>query len=144
MPVVTHLFVSAKSDGADATLVQPGDWNDGHVVSGEGFDTGTITLATAQYRVQYQHLRLTSTERLTMAGTATVFLTDLGTATGEIRGTPKRTSVSFTVPNDYVLDQLYRLQIDGAQRVSLVGTADLFLTDDFGTRSRIVLAGRGG
>jgi len=28
-----HLFQSAKSDGADATVVQPGDWNDEHVLS---------------------------------------------------------------------------------------------------------------
>ena len=32
MPI-THLFASAKSDGADATLVQPGDWNAAHVSS---------------------------------------------------------------------------------------------------------------
>mgnify|MGYP001559832555 CR=1 FL=1 len=30
---VTHPFVSAKSDGADATLVQPGDWNDVHTLA---------------------------------------------------------------------------------------------------------------
>jgi hypothetical protein len=30
---VTHLFESAKSDGGDATLVQPGDWNDDHVIA---------------------------------------------------------------------------------------------------------------
>lgn len=29
MPI-THRFASAKADGADATLVQPGDWNDDH------------------------------------------------------------------------------------------------------------------
>ena len=32
MPI-THIFASAKSDGADATLVQPGDWNAAHVSS---------------------------------------------------------------------------------------------------------------
>ena len=30
MPI-THAFTSAKSDGADATLVQPGDWNAAHL-----------------------------------------------------------------------------------------------------------------
>jgi hypothetical protein len=29
---VTHSFVSAKSDGADNTVVQPGDWNADHVL----------------------------------------------------------------------------------------------------------------
>lgn len=28
---ITHSFVSAKSDGGDATLVKPSDWNAGHV-----------------------------------------------------------------------------------------------------------------
>lgn len=31
--LVKHLFESAKSDGADNTLVQPGDWNAAHVVT---------------------------------------------------------------------------------------------------------------
>lgn len=30
---VTHSKVSSKSDGGDATLVRPTDWNDGHVIS---------------------------------------------------------------------------------------------------------------
>ena len=29
---VTHSFVSAKTDGGDATLVKPSDWNAAHVV----------------------------------------------------------------------------------------------------------------
>jgi hypothetical protein len=31
---VTHLFVNPKGDGPDTTIVQPGDWNDQHVVTG--------------------------------------------------------------------------------------------------------------
>lgn len=31
---VTHAFVSAKADGADASLVRPSNWNAGHVVTG--------------------------------------------------------------------------------------------------------------
>ncbi|KKK86679.1 hypothetical protein LCGC14_2760800, partial [marine sediment metagenome] len=30
-----HLFVSSKSDGADDTIVQAGDWNDVHVFDAE-------------------------------------------------------------------------------------------------------------
>lgn len=37
---VTHLFVSGKADGGDATLVQPGNWNAAHVIA-----AATITLA---------------------------------------------------------------------------------------------------
>lgn len=31
MPAIDHLFVSAKTDGADATVVRPSDWNAAHV-----------------------------------------------------------------------------------------------------------------
>jgi hypothetical protein len=37
---ITHAFTSAKVDGADATLVQPSDWNDDHVVA-----DGSLTIA---------------------------------------------------------------------------------------------------
>ena len=32
--LVKHRFVSAKTDGADASQVQPSNWNDGHVFAG--------------------------------------------------------------------------------------------------------------
>lgn len=32
MPNIKHAFTSGKTDGADATLVQPSNWNDEHVV----------------------------------------------------------------------------------------------------------------
>lgn len=32
--VITHPFVSSVPDGADATLVQPGDWNADHTIVG--------------------------------------------------------------------------------------------------------------
>ena len=38
---ITHSFVSAIPDGADATLVRPSDWNDTHALS--GFGTGVET-----------------------------------------------------------------------------------------------------
>jgi hypothetical protein len=31
---ITHTKVSGKSDGVDATLVQPSDWNAGHTING--------------------------------------------------------------------------------------------------------------
>ena len=38
MTAITHSKVSAKSDGADATLVRPSDWNDDHVVDIDAAD----------------------------------------------------------------------------------------------------------
>lgn len=61
MPI-THKFVSGKSDGSDATQVQPSNWNDTHTIaifvdaetptgsinSTDGSDgNGTFTLANA-------------------------------------------------------------------------------------------------
>lgn len=42
-----HAKTSAKADGADATLVQPSDWNEDHVIDSSGFDipAGTATPA---------------------------------------------------------------------------------------------------
>jgi hypothetical protein len=40
MPI-THSFVSAVSDGGDATLVRPSDWNDDHVALSS--DVNTVT-----------------------------------------------------------------------------------------------------
>jgi hypothetical protein len=66
MPV-SHLFTSAKVDGGDATLVQPGDWNDIHVTP---YATGSFTVATENGALQVKRLTLTSTQRATLAGTS--------------------------------------------------------------------------
>lgn len=107
------------------------------------YNPGTISMVTEQFLIQYDHLKLSSTNRMTLAGTAEVVLTDLGTNGSIILGTPKMPNLSFTVPTDYFLDQIARLSLAGAVRATLQGTADLILTDDFGQRSRIVLSGRG-
>src|SRR5581483_5848271 len=41
---LVHAFVSAKSDGSDATLVQPSNWNAAHKLAGA--TTGDILVAT--------------------------------------------------------------------------------------------------
>lgn len=66
MPV-KHAFSSAKTDGADATLVRPSDWNAGHVTP---YATGTFTVATGNGNLQVGRLQLTGSERMTLAGTA--------------------------------------------------------------------------
>lgn len=35
---IAHTKVSAKSDSADSTLVQPSDWNANHTITGDGFE----------------------------------------------------------------------------------------------------------
>jgi hypothetical protein len=66
MPV-KHAFTSAKSDGADATLVRPSDWNAGHVIP---YAPGTFTVATGYANLQIKVLQLTGSQRMTLQGTA--------------------------------------------------------------------------
>jgi hypothetical protein len=49
---ITHSKVSAKSDGADNTLIQPSDWNDEHVIAAGYFlpRIATATLIDAQIK----------------------------------------------------------------------------------------------
>jgi hypothetical protein len=113
-------------------------------VVGDGVaQTGSIP--TGQVLWQATRLVLDSTSRLGLEGTARVIVEDAGgIANPVILGTPKRPTVSFTVPTDYCLFLTCgRLVLDNAMRVTLQGTADLILSDLFGTRSRIVLAGNG-
>lgn len=45
-----HTFQSAKADGGDATLIQPSNWNDDHLVDGDGLtmaSDGTVPAAPA-------------------------------------------------------------------------------------------------
>lgn len=44
MVTITHEFVSAKSDGGDATLVQPTDWNADHIIEGTDWTSYTPAL----------------------------------------------------------------------------------------------------
>jgi hypothetical protein len=67
-----HQFTSAVADGADATLVQPGDWNDIHVAP---YASGSFTVPTANGAVHVNRLELTSTQRATLLGTARLRIT---------------------------------------------------------------------
>lgn len=131
---ITHTFVSAIADGADTTLVRPVNWNASHTVDGFGYNS-----------YEAVHLNLTGTERLVITGTNEVVVGGpFGRADSLLMGVPKTLDISFTVPNNYVYDQFGEIAITQNNRVTLQGSADFYLTDDFAARSRIVLAGRGG
>ena len=52
--VVTHRFASAKSDGADATQIQPSHWNDGHkFIGGAAGDVLTRDPTDATYGAKW-------------------------------------------------------------------------------------------
>ena len=138
--------------------------------SAADYAVGNMTVATESFRLQYKRLSIVgigrrwwllgtfratlagttrtivtdAPERVTLQGTGRVLLSELGTVTDTLYlGSPKVPSRSFTVPTDYFLDQMIRLTLVDAMRVTLLGTADLIVNDDFRTRSRVVLAGQG-
>lgn len=118
-------------------------------------DPGSVTVETEHFVVHRDHLKLSSTNRLTMEGTSRFYLRDIGEnnygpqgdispVTGSvIMGTPKVPTVSFTVPTDYQFQLLNRLELRGSMRMSLLGTADLYIENDASRVGRIVLTGRG-
>lgn len=109
----------------------------------EGYDLGTVAVLDSEYLIQFQELRVSGTGVLSVAGTGLVILTDFGTkisAPGPVVGSPK--GGSFTVPDNYVYDLLRPLVLSGdSTQVTLQGSAELVLSDDFGSRSLVVLAG---
>jgi len=139
--VVTHKFVSGIADGGDATLVRPSNWNDDHSISDL---SGTVVVTDAEW-VNLVQVKLESTDRITLEGTARAYIfgwTD--NRSYNVVGRPKTyTGEPFRVPNDFEFIIINRLSMGALTRGILEGSSDLILSDDFGTRSRIVLAGRG-
>ena len=76
--VITHAFTSAKSDGADATLVKPSDWNASHVL------TGTVSVAQG------------GTGVTTSTGTGNAVLSTSPTLVTPVLGAATATSVAMT------------------------------------------------
>jgi hypothetical protein len=66
-----HQFTSAVADGADNTLVQPGDWNDIHVTP---YATGSFTVPTETGALQLDLLTLTGSDVATLNGTSVLRL----------------------------------------------------------------------
>ena len=142
MGVTTHKFVSAVADGGDATLVRPSNWNDEHSIS---TPVGTVVVTDAEW-INLVRLPLDSTDRVTLAGTARLYIfgwTD--TASPNIAGRPKRMYMGtpFRIPDNFEFVLTNRLTMGSTTRGIIEGSADLIISDDFGTRSRIVLAGVG-
>lgn len=112
-----------------------------HVPVGDK-DVGNISLSNTQYLLQYERITLTGTERLGLAGSTRAIVTDLHSKDDVIVGTPRTPSLSFKIPDGYVASIQARLALDKSIRATIQGLGQLIVFDDFGTRSRIVLAGR--
>lgn len=104
-------------------------------------EVGQLLIDTADFQIIYQRATISDNGRMSLIGTARLVLTDLHGQDSVILGTPRTPPLSFTVPTEYVLDQMTRLTLTGGMRATLQGTADLIITDDFKTRQRLVLTG---
>jgi hypothetical protein len=129
MATITHTYVSGIADGGDTTLVQPSNWNANH------------TVVIDEVNSVPTRLTLGGTTRLDIRGTGELTLGSVMPVGTRYLGTPKIPDASFSVADGYFLDAMYRLAVPGGMRVGLEGNADLIISDDFKTRSRIVLAG---
>jgi hypothetical protein len=78
MPI-THTFVSAKSDGGDATLVRPSDWNASHTVE----LAGTL-LALKVYAPSSQTIYSTSSSTLADVDATNFAVTFTAPASGNV------------------------------------------------------------
>lgn len=110
-------------------------------VAPDPYDVSGTTVADAQFLLQYQHLRVSSTGRFTAAGTGEIYVSDFGAYdTSPIVGQPK--VGSFTLPENYVYYLFTELRLAYWSRATLQGfNSDLVISDDFKTRQRIVLQG---
>lgn len=114
----------------------------GFIGPGEGYNPGNTSITTERFLLQYSHLKLSSTNRLTLAGTAEVMLSDFGGYTENYVGTPKRTNISQVVRDGYTFEAYREFALLDGGRLDLRGTGDFWLTDDFASRPRIELTGR--
>ena len=99
MPV-THLFVSAKSDGPDTTVVQPSDWNQDHVGSSMELTTITDTPSTNQDNYDPTGWNGTHPSRATvikLTPSATILITGL------VGGTNGRVAIIENDSTDYMI-----------------------------------------
>lgn len=117
-----------------ATMAQVAD-----AVKAQGYDMSTISLATEDFLLHYQHMKISGTNRLSLAGTSEAYISDFGNNSVIYAGVPK--GGSFTVLDNFVYDLIKRLTLQNQDRATLKGSADMILSGDFETRQRIVLAG---
>ena len=98
---VTHPFVSAIADGADATLVRPSNWNATHSISGTVDIVNGGTNATATPIAGAVSYGTGTAYGFTAAGTSGQVLTSSGSGTptwATVSGSGTVTSVAATVP----------------------------------------------
>jgi hypothetical protein len=113
----------------------PGVWS---------YDLGSISIKDGQFLLQYQRMTLTGLERVALSGSSQVVLSDFSSHTATYLGSPRRlVDRMVTLPDGNYLSLLQRLTLVRGARFCVQGDATLSLSDDEGTRSRIVLAGRG-
>lgn len=105
-------------------------------------DIGATSLITGQFMFQYQRLALSGTNRFIAPGTSQTYVGNFGAFGALYVGTP-RGNVSFNVASNFNHNVQNTLLLSSYNRVTLEGTANVYVEDNFTSRSRVVLAGRG-
>jgi hypothetical protein len=128
MPLGAHAFVSQVGDSTDTTIVRPSNWNDNHVMDG--------------YLLAINRMTIADTSRLVLPDQTQLIVTDNNATVDHVLvGVPRTPRINQIVPTGYDHDVLGTLKLEGTRRMSVLGTGQLVLSDDFKSRQRIVLAG---
>jgi len=102
-------------------------------------------LDTGHFLLQYGRLKLSGSNRLTIAGTTEVYLSEFGSRVPTVYvGVPRLANRSWTVPSGWVHTVEDRLILAIDQRATIEGNADLRIHNDIAPRARLTLEGRGG
>lgn len=125
MSTTTHAFVSGISDGADATLVRPSNWNADHA----------LALPDTDVQFQAHRMVVTGTDRYTMAGGSELRLLEQLVPFVGIYNLG-----SFQVLQDQFLLQYKRATLQDSCRATLQGNAEMFVFN-FAPANRLILAG---
>lgn len=141
----------AKLSVTGTTYVSSDLTVDGNTVAKGAANPLTVTVPTDGYVLQYKRLTLTSTNRLTLSGTAEVFLDDFDAFTEawqtqsngqQIIGTSYIPTVDLLLQPDSFVIQYKRLTLDKTRRLTTQGTSDFILTDFTQPTGRAVLQGQ--
>jgi hypothetical protein len=103
-------------------------------------DPGTVSLPTASFGHFYRRVALSSTERMTLAGTARVLVEDRTESTPSV-GVQCYWDAPFTLKHRAFLVQYQRIELDKGARATLQGASRVLITDFTAPQGRIVITG---
>jgi hypothetical protein len=139
-PGIKHLFASGKTDGADATIVQPSDWNDDHVINELVLGADITPTALAGNTDNWAPTSLAGAAVIRVSASAAINLTGLtGGADGRIVFLENVNSFAITLKHDVTSTAANRFYCPGQIDDTLLpGSTKQLIYDGTASRWRVV------